>query len=459
MNTRYKRGVNIGLGVTLVTTMVSGLGSGTTAMAASSPFAGKTITVAYQQFGGGTQTQTWFEKAVAQFKKEYPGANVKLEPINASENAYYTKLDLMNQSASTAPDVMVEDTFLVNSDAAAGYLLPMTKMVKGWKAWNTEFYPTMQKAAESSNGTVYGVPYNTDTRGIYYNKTLFKEAGLPTSWHPNNWQDILNAAATLKKKLPGVVPLWFYSGQPMGEASTMQGLEMLLYGTKDTLYDFKTNKWIVKSKGLLDSLTFVQNIFKNGLAEPLQDALSPNSEVTAAQQMIPKGKAAMLLTGDWVYSNWLSTGASPWPQWTKTMDVAAMPKQNGGGYVSLSGGWVLSISSKTKLSNMAFDFIKIATNAQNMAADDISTSNITPRKDVAAMPAYKNAGDGMLAKFSAFDAFTQFRPANSDYPKVSNEIQAAMENVMTGSMTPQQAMDQYATKVTALLGASKVETK
>jgi multiple sugar transport system substrate-binding protein len=365
----------------------------------------------------------------------------------------------MNQSASTAPDVMVEDTFLVNSDAAAGYLLPMTKMVQSWPDWNHEFFKPMQAAASSSNGTIYGVPFNTDTRGIYYNKVLFKQAGLPVPWQPKTWSDVLQAAQTIKSKLPGVVPLWFYSGKAMGEASTMQGFEMLLYGTKNTLYDFKTNKWIVKSKGFQDSLAFVQNIFQKGLAEPLQDALTPNSGVTATQQMMPKGKAAMLISGDWEYSNWLTTGAAPWSQWHQQIAVAPMPKQFGGGYTSLSGGWVLSISSKSKLSNMALDFIKIAANKPNMAWLDVATSNITPRKDISAMPSYKNAGDGMLADFSKFNAWTVFRPANADYPKVSNEIMAAMENVMTGSMTPQKAMDNYARQVTTLLGKNKVETK
>lgn len=450
--------VNVVLGGTFAVSLMASA-SVPSVMAANSQFAGKTLTVVYQQFGGGTQTTTWFNKAIAQFKTQYPGANVKLEPINASENDYYTKLDLMNQSASTAPDVMVEDTFLVNSDAAAGYLMPMTNMVKHWSDWNKEFFKPMQAAAESSNGTVFGVPFNTDTRGIYYNKVLFKKAGLPVPWHPKTWQDVLNAAKAIKAKESGVVPLWFYSGKAMGEASTMQGFEMLLYGTKNTLYDFKTNKWIVKSKGFLDSLGFVQNIFQNGLAEPLQDALTPNSGVIATQKLMPKDQAAMLISGDWEYSNWLKTGAAPWPQWRSQIDVAPMPDQYGGGYSSLSGGWVLSISSKSKLSAMAFDFIKIATDKQNMAWIDVATSNITPRKDVSAMPAYKNAGQGMLAKFSKFNAFTVFRPANADYPKVSNEIMTEMENVMTGSMTPQQAMDDYAAKVTGLLGKNKVETQ
>ncbi len=43
-----------------------------------------------------------------------PNIKVKLEPIIASEGDYYTKLDLMMRSASTAPDLVREDSFLVS---------------------------------------------------------------------------------------------------------------------------------------------------------------------------------------------------------------------------------------------------------------------------------------------------------------------------------------------------------
>jgi multiple sugar transport system substrate-binding protein len=41
----------------------------------------------------------------------------------------------------------------------------------------------------------------------------------------------------------------------------MQCYEMLLYGTgSNPLYDYATTKWVVKSKGILDTLTFLQTV-------------------------------------------------------------------------------------------------------------------------------------------------------------------------------------------------------
>jgi len=109
----------------LATVIVGALAATALAGCSSAASGDKVVKVAYQTFGAFTQMDTNM-KAV---KKEYEAANtgvtVKLVPIAASENDYYTRLALMNRSASTAPDVLYEDTFLIKSDAEAGYLAPL----------------------------------------------------------------------------------------------------------------------------------------------------------------------------------------------------------------------------------------------------------------------------------------------------------------------------------------------
>ena len=104
----------------------------------------------------------------------------------------------------------------------------------------------------------------TDTRGIYFNKTIFEQAGLPTDWQPESWDDILDAARTVKEKVPDVIPLNIYSGKAAGEATTMQGFEMLLYGTEDTLYDTDSSKWVLGSQGFIDSLGLPRHRLRRG---------------------------------------------------------------------------------------------------------------------------------------------------------------------------------------------------
>jgi multiple sugar transport system substrate-binding protein len=426
-------------GIALLCLSVTIAGCGTASQAAGT----RTIKVAFQNFGGPT-FMNWVKGVQKQFEKQHPGVTVQLIPIEAPENDYYTKLDLMQRSSSTAPDVLYEDTFLIKSDVAAGYLLPLDKYLKSWPDWKQEFFSQSKIPTMGPDGKVYGVPMGTDTRALWYNTQLFRKAGIKVPWQPKSWKDILTTLRTLKAKLPGVTPYNIYSGTPAGEASTMQGFEMLLYGTKDPLYDTKTRKWIAPSKGLLDSLTFLKTLYAQKLTLSPSKALSPNVTNTVPQQYMPAGKVAIDQDGSWLPSNWLKGGVAPWPAWSKVLGVAFMPTEYGQAphYISLSGGWTLSVSAKTRDPSLAMKFLELALNKKNSLGYDIAASQIAVRKDVANAPQYLKLNP-TVKTFTQLIKYTTFRPAYPVYPQVSNEIQVIMSGVMTGQMTPQSAVNLY----------------
>jgi multiple sugar transport system substrate-binding protein len=418
-----------------------------------------TITVAYENFGSFTQMNQLMKKVKAEYEKANPKMSVKLEPIQADENDYYTKLDLMNRSASTAPDVLYEDTFLVNSDISAGYLLPIDKYLSKWSDWS-KFTSSSKSAGKGQDGKTYGVPMGTDTRGLYYNKQIFAKAGLPTTWQPKSWNDILSAARTIKQKVPGVIPFQIYSAKSAGEGATMQGLEMLLYGTGDTLYDPSTKKWIVSSKGLTDSFNFLHTIFSEGLGASPQQELDTQWGTKVSTQLIPQSKIAIDLDGSWQTGNWKKTGEKPWPQYSKVLGTAMMPTETGQspGYTSMSGGWLLSVGAHAKNPQAAFDFITTSLNQPNTLFYDNAASQIAERTDVADAPAYKS-NDPFTPFFTSLVKYTHFRPAYSQYPKVSDAIQTAMEAVMTNQSSVSDALSQFADNVKSEVGDSSTMSK
>jgi multiple sugar transport system substrate-binding protein len=443
-----------GLSALVLTTTAACGGGG------SGDSAKKTITIAYQKFGAFIQLDNQLKKVKTQYESAHPGYTVKLEPIEASENDYYTKLSLMNRSPKTAPDVMYEDTFLVNTDIQAGFLAPVDDYLKNWPDWS-QFTDAAKNAAKAQDGKTYGVPMGTDTRALWYNKDLFKKAGLTVPWQPKNWNDILTAARAIKQKVPGVIPLNVYSGKGAGEGSTMQGFEMLLYGTKNTLYDDSSKKWITGSPGFNDSLNFIKTIFDEKLAPDPQDALDPNWGTNVSTVELPTSKLAINLDGSWLSSTWIDGGSKPWPQWSTVMGEAPMPTQNGEapGTISMSGGWVLSVGSHAKDKKAAFDLVSTMLNKDNSTEYDIGAGQIAERNDVASDPKYL-ASNPSLKFFTDLVGVTKFRPAYPDYPHVSDAIQVAMESVMTNQAAPAAAAKTFADQVTSAVGGSdKVTTQ
>ncbi len=417
-------------------------GGGATPSDQPSGSAGATIKVAYQKTASFFQLDDMLHKAKTEYESAHAGTTIELDPIEAEEDQYYTKLALMNGSPDTAPDVIYEDTFQVRSDAAAGYLLPMDDYVNGWQDWS-QFPDNAKQAGAGDDGKIYGVSMGSDTRGIYYRKDIFKKAGLPEEWQPKTWDDILSAARAIKDKVPDVTPLNIYTSKAAGEATTMQGFEMLLYGTNNQLNDPTSGKWLTKSPGFTDSLTFLSTVYKEKLGPSMDLALDASLGGKVSQELLPQGKLAIAIDGSWVPGQWLK-GDYAWADGEKLIGLAKMPTQNGQapGAVSMSGGWLLSVGASSKNPDTAFDFITTALNEENSKKYDIENSQIAVRDDVASDPEYIKA-NWSFPFFSDLMSVTHFRPATPDYPQISQYIQQACEAVATDQATPEQAAATY----------------
>ncbi|WP_371576827.1 extracellular solute-binding protein [Streptomyces sp. NBC_01314] len=412
-----------------------------------------TVEVSYKQ---STDNQirvldTFLADVKKQFEKANPGKKVKLVPIKAPDSEYYTKVQQMLRSPKTAPDLVYEDTFLINSDITSGYLRPLDDYLADWKDWD-QFIDTAKTAAKAEDGKTYGIPDGTDTRGLWFDRAIFEKAGLPADWQPNNWADILTAARTIKEKVPDVIPLNVYTGKPAGEAATMQGFEMLLYGTEDAtaagasdpLYDEKSKKWKAGTQGFKDALGFVETVYKEKLGPEVSDALDPNISTRVRGELLPEGKLGINLDGSWLPQDWLPGSGHAWPEWSEKLGLAHMPTQNGQspGKVSMSGGWTWAIPDKAGNPDLAFEFIETMQSKANARKWYIANSGIAVRKDVASDPAYAEAQPG-IKFFTDLVSSTHYRPAYPAYPKVSTAIQEAMESVTTGDASVSEAAKNY----------------
>lgn len=440
------------LGITVVAATALALGG----CSADTGGDADTIRVVYQKTDGFAALDELFQKVKPEFEAANPGITVELEPIVADEGDYATKLALMQQSPDTAPDVFYEDTFRVRSDVDAGYLLNLDDHLAEWSDWS-QFNEGAREAGRADDGSIYAVPLGTDTRGIWYSKSVLEAAGVELPWQPETWDDILDAARAVKAASPDKVAFNVYSGKPAGEGSVMQGFGMLLYGTDDTLYDADAQKWVTGSQGFVDSLAFVQTLFEEGLAPAPDVALDGSMWQKLFGEWFPGGQIGGTIEGSWSPSFWMEGGQYAWPEYVDDIGVAAFPTQRGQGpgAVSLSGGWTLAVGAQTANPDAAFDFLAMSLNRENALQYNIANSQIAVRTDVAADPAYREANP-FIGFFTDLVTVTHFRPATADYPQISAEIQAATEAVMTGQMTPEEAAAAYDEAVVGIVGEANV---
>lgn len=228
------------------------------------------ITICWRDDGTDIELNANYQQMMAAYEQWDKKDQVELDfaPITADEGNYFTKVALQLADPGTCPDLVCEDTFQMPNDIAAGYLTNLDEYVANYDDWNNGLYfESMQNMVTGPDGSVYGIPYCTDTRGLFYNRDILAQAGVIAEgedWQPTSWQDIMDACAAVKENCPDVVPFWCNSGVATGEATSMQTYEMLLYGTGERLIT-DDGKWIVSSQGIQDSLQFLSDIYSKWL--------------------------------------------------------------------------------------------------------------------------------------------------------------------------------------------------
>src|SRR5690625_7876825 len=100
---------------------------------------------------------------------------------------------------------------------------------------------------------------------------------------------------------------------PQGEKASMQGFEMLLYGTESRLYDEDAQKWVVGSQGFIDALEFLRTVFEEELTLSLGQNLDPNIGVSIYRQILPDVWHGMVIVGYVDFRTWISDAPNPWP--------------------------------------------------------------------------------------------------------------------------------------------------
>jgi len=306
----------------------------------------------------------------------------------------------------------------------------------------------------SYNGKRYGVPAGTDGRVLFFNKQLFTKAGLPASWQPHSWAEILAAGQKLKS-LPGVTPIQINAGTAMGEATTMQGALPLLVGTGAKVYD--GGKWQGDTAAVRDVLGFYQQIYSSGLGDKTLQQEAKGRDESFAK--FAKGKIGILLESDYLWRGVLEPkeGIAPMADRDQTIGWALIPAKaagsgiNGQDYVSMSGGGGRVVNPNSKFPQQAWELLAFMNSAEATKAYLGGTAKITQRTDV------NNevlSGDPMLS-FIAQKVLplTAFRPGLAAYPAVSQALQQATLDVVTGK-TPAQAAATYGKSVEKAVGGA-----
>ncbi|MFO7320274.1 MAG: extracellular solute-binding protein [Chloroflexota bacterium] len=385
------------------------------------------------------------------------GVNVTVELVEFGGSDEQLKQQYaLDLGVGAGADLMSFDGFWVPEFVDAGLIQPLEaiagEIVNEWDGW--EHIPEAIQELLSYRGERYGIPVGTDVRVIYYREDVFTEAGIEVPWQPTSWADILETAEQLKEA--GVeIPIQLNAGTPMGEATTMQGFFMALLGAGHHLYDFDEEKWIVSSPALLETLRFYEEIYVNrelgdARMQLVEDGRQRSFEAFA------NGEVGMLVEGDffWRSPMFELMGVE---QRNSLVRFALMPAREPGAgyrgqdYVTISGGTGWILNPNTEHPELAWGLLSHMSDVDAVRAFQLIQPRISFRDDVPV------AGDPtMTAMADAALSLSTVRPQLPEYPQISVEVQLMTERVVSGEMSPEEALEAYAEAVTELVGEENV---
>lgn len=410
--------------------------------------------------------------AELQWLNEYVKPTFEAQMAEAGKNVIVTPIEFLGSGedlrqqyvldlgVGSGPDVLGFDGFWLPEFVEGGLLQPLTEVVGPealeWEGW--EVIPEGIQNILSFNDEIYGIARGTDARVIWYRRDLFEQAGLPTDWQPTSWEDILSAARTIKEQLPDVTPIQLNAGTAMGEATTMQGYLMTLLGAGHHIYDVEQGKWIVSSPAILQTLQFYDTIYnQEGLGNTRWQLVENGRDLSF--EAFSKGEVAMLVEGDFFWRGPLApeTGNFPMENRNEVVSFALMPAMepgmgfNGQDFVTISGGTGFVLNPNSEHPQEAWELLSFMFSKPTVEALQAIQPRIRARTDVAV------TGDETMSRMvSNVMPLTTIRPQLPAYNQVSAEAQLMTERVVSGEMTPEEAMAAYDEAVTAIVGEENV---
>lgn len=148
-----------------------------------------------------------FEKYAAAYENEHPDRKVKVESLPDDAAQYIQQLSTQRMGGEL-PDVLMNVDFAANQLANGNVTMDISDWLEEGKGGleGSDFLPQFlgQYRPVTDPEQVTGLPVSADSTTLFYNKTLFEQAGVTEYPQPDwTWDDLYRVAEELQQKSEG----------------------------------------------------------------------------------------------------------------------------------------------------------------------------------------------------------------------------------------------------------------
>ena len=375
---------------------------------------------------GGPVTKL-IDQMAADFEKENP--DIKVKPIYAGTYQESIVKALTAHKSGKPPHLAVllsTDMFtLIDEDA----IVPVDDLAGAdGKAWLGGFYEAFMMNSRTG-GKTWGVPFQRSTIVLYWNKELFKEAGLDPDRGPQNWDEMVEFAKKLTKtdangnvsqwgvKIPSSgFPYWLFQG-----LTTPNDVVLMNEAGNETYYDKPA---VVEALQYWVDLSAKHKVMPGGVIE----------WGTTPKDFFEK-KAAMIWTTTGNLTNIRTNAGFPF-------GVAMLPEKKRRGSPTGGGNFYVFKNTSPEEKAASMKFIKWATAPQRAAQWSIATGYVAVSPAAWDTPEMKKYAQEVPQALVARDQlqFSVAELSTHENQRVTKALNDGLQAALTGAKQPEQAM-------------------
>jgi multiple sugar transport system substrate-binding protein len=381
-----------------------------------------------QSFTHQATTQSWaqgFEGLFEKWARDNPEWQVDLTVI-PDERAVQEQARLLEKArVGRAPDCASVDSFVVPQFVEQGALQPITEHFT--KKEINDLFPFVRDIVTGEDGEIYAWWWNTDLRVLYRRTDLVPEA-------PATWDELISAAQQATKKDSNVDGYLYNGGR--WEGTTFDNLAHF-WSQGGELLSEKGKPIFAQGR----NATYMLNMLKF-LKETIDSGASPRRVSTIVnyddfQAAAAARSVAMFQGGHWQYLELKETLP---PEEFEKWEVSELPGREPGQFATGTGGWTIAaFTDDPEKIKMCMDLVKsIYMGPANDAIGQLPTQGklfdtLETFQDPIFQEFRRQLEDGGKA-----------RPGFAIYPEISEQLQVAIGQILTGELTPEEGLEQVA---------------
>jgi multiple sugar transport system substrate-binding protein len=411
----------------------------TTTPAAQAQSSSSTTTISYWHIWGGARTKQ-LQAILDDFQKANPA--IKVQPLLIPNPGYQDKI--IPALAGSPPDLTMVYTDVFAPAAKQGALRRTDDWISRDKIDPQAFYDGVWNLV-LWHGVPYGLPYiGNFIYLLYWNKAMFKEAGLDPEKAPETWDDMLAATKKLTVLTNGKL-------ERMGYQTGPNDFRHGVYNNGATILDPSTGKSTVKDPKAVAAMNF---------SLQLVDAQGGNDKIAAATQAFKDAqlndplearKGAMITSG--VFTINLINQQTP----TLSYSVGKIPHgPNGQSRDLVMGSWNNSLPTKGKNADQAWTlatYLSYGKGHQDFMRVQDRPAMVRKYNEPPNDEFYKKNNPFWATVLEVMNLTVSY-PVSDKLGQIDRSVNEAYDNVVAKKMTPEQAVDWLDEQITAATGGA-----